>query len=74
MNKDIRMTENSIVVLGVLALFAALAIAAIALVYNRGLSIKATESSVEVATKPAAEAGDEIRQAEAHTPIEEKLR
>lgn len=62
--KELPMTENSIIILGVLALFSILAVTAIALVFNRGIAIKASQSSVEVETKATASEPERIATAE----------
>lgn len=51
MEKDSKVTENIVVILGSLAIFAFVTIAVIALVYNRAISLKASESSMELQTK-----------------------
>ena len=51
MDKESKVTENIVVILGALAIFAFVTIAVIALVYNRAISLKASESSMELQTK-----------------------
>jgi len=51
MEKENKVTENIVVILGSLAIFAFVTIAVIALVYNRAISLKASESSMELQTK-----------------------
>lgn len=52
MKSESVMTENSVVILIVLSAFVVVAVTTVALVYNRGLSIKASESTVEVEARP----------------------
>lgn len=51
MEKESKVTENIVVILGSLAIFAFVTIAVIGLVYNRAISLKASESSMELQTK-----------------------
>ena len=51
MEKESKVTENIVVILGSLAIFAFVTIAVIALVYNRAISMKASETSLELQTK-----------------------
>ena len=68
MEKGNLMTENALIILGVLGLFAVLAIAAIALVYNRGLSIKVSDTSVEVKTQSSSEMVESSQNSMANNP------
>ena len=51
MEKETKMSENIVVILGSLAIFAFVTISVIALVYNRAITLRASESNVELQTK-----------------------
>ena len=51
MEKEEKLSENIIVILGSLAIFAFVTITVIALVYNRAITLRASDTNVELQTK-----------------------
>ena len=51
MQKEMKMSENSLIILGSLGIFAFVTISVIALVYDRGVKLKASGDAVEFQTE-----------------------